>query len=442
MKERRLQRKRSVCGLFLTLALMLGLAIPAQAAGIRLTYEKQSASAVRLTLRGLGEESIYGVQLELTLAGNYPSASFQAAGAEAYSPECHVLSSDKGTTVTVYVTSQKPLNSGGILTLGTLKLNETFTMPRTVHIKLLGHELKPLPEANGVDVSATEQSQATTSGGGGDTSRSYRVRISSAENGAVTANVTEAEYRSEVLLTVTPAEGYVLEQLRVETAAEREMALTDVGGNRYTFRMPGADVEVTASFLWTGEIHIPMAFEDVSETDWYHDAVHFVFGKSMMTGTSETTFSPNMEVTRGMIVTILHRLDGSPRAELSTFPDVPVTSYYAGAVGWAHTNGIVSGYGGNESGTFGPENNITREQLASILYRYAGKRGYDTAVRGDLTAFEDEGEISDYAREAMSWAVGTGLISGMGNGTIAPASTATRAQAATILQRFCRYVTG
>lgn len=441
MKERRLQRKRSVCGLFLTLALLLGLAIPAQAAGIRLTYEKEGASAVRLTLRGLGEESVYGVQLELTLAGNHPSASFKAAGAEAYSPECHVLSSDSGTMVTVYVTSQKPLNSGGTLALGTLRLDTAFTMPRTVHLKLLGHELKPLPEANGVDVSAAEQSQST-GGGGGETAKSYRVRISSAENGAVTANVSEAEYRSEVLLTVTPAEGYALERLRVETLTGREMALTDVGGSRYTFHMPGADVEVTASFLWTGEIHIPMSFEDVVETDWYHDAVHFVFEKGMMTGTSETTFSPKMEVTRGMIVTILHRLDGSPRAGLSTFPDVPVTSYYAGAVDWAHTNGIVSGYGGNESGTFGPENNITREQLAAILYRYAGKKGYDTAVRGELTAFEDEGEISDYAREAMSWAVGTGLISGMGNGTIAPASTATRAQAATILQRFCRHVTG
>lgn len=160
----------------------------------------------------------------------------------------------------------------------------------------------------------------------------------------------------------------------------------------------------------------------------------------MMTGTSEGTFSPNMNVDRGMMVTILHRMSGTPAAELSEFSDVPAGEYYAQAVGWAHANGVVSGYGGNESGTFGPKNPITREQLATILYRYAGKMGYDVTVRGDLSAFADQGDIAAYARDAMSWAVGTGLIAGMQNNQIAPGGTASRAQAAVILTRFCRQV--
>lgn len=435
-------KKRTWKALLLTLSLLMGLVLPAQAAGLRLSWDKRGNS-VSLTLRGLGEESVYGVQLELTLEGNHAKASFVPAASDAYSPECRVSASDRSSRIVLYLTSQEPLNSGGILEVGKLTLEKDFTMPSEVTVTLLGHELKHLPQANGAVISASEQSQ-TDGDEGGDKddqkTEEYRVRISSSAHGEVTTRYNWAEPRSKVTLTVTAQDNYGLKELKVTASGGREMALTDVGGGRYTFHMPSADVEVTASFQWTGLTHVPMSFSDVLENHWYHDAVHYVYERGIMTGTSESTFSPNEVTSRGMIVTVLHRLEGSPKADASDFSDVSRSKYYAPAVDWALSNGIVSGYGGNEKGTFGPENSITREQLAAILYRYAEKTGADTAPRGNLDGFSDVGDISDYAREPMAWAVGVGLISGMGDGTVAPTGSATRAQVATILTRYCQNI--
>lgn len=433
-------RKRNWKALLLALALTLGLALPAQAAGLRLTWEKRSSGSFALTLRGLGEESVYGLQLELTAAGKYASATFAPKDPEAYS-ECRLSASEDSTRVVVYLTSQKPLNSGSLLDAGTLTLDRAFSMPSSVTVTLLGHELKTLSGAEGLVVGAAEQTAPKEEDDDDDHEPAYyRVRISSARYGEVTGDVSRAQPRSTVTLTVTPQDRYGLEELRVTASGGREMSLTDVGGGRYTFRMPAADVEVTATFHWTGLTHIPMHFSDVTESDWYHSAVHYVYENGMMTGTTDTVFAPDMDTSRGMIVTILHRLEGTPGATISSFPDVDREEYYAKAVDWAYENKVVSGYGGNESGTFGPKNPITREQLASILYRYAEKKGMDVTVRGDLSGFADRDTISDYARDSVAWAVGVGLISGMGDGTISPAGAASRAQVATILTRYCQNI--
>ncbi len=433
-------RKRNWKALLLALALTLGLALPAQAAGLRLTWEKGSGGYA-LTLRSLGEESVYGAQIELSLGGKYTSASFTPADPEAYS-ECRLSASEKTTRVVVYLTSQKPLNSGGVLTAGTLALDKSFTMPSSATVTLLGHELKTLTGAEGLVVGTSEQTAPKDEEDDDDDQEPdyYRVRVSSARYGEIKSDMTRAQPRSTVTLTVTPEDRYGLEELRVTASGGREMSLTDVGGGRYTFRMPAADVEVTATFHWTGLTHIPMHFSDVTESDWYHSAVHYVYENGMMTGTTDTVFAPDMDTSRGMIVTILHRLEGTPEATISSFPDVAREEYYAKAVDWAYENKVVSGYGGNESGTFGPRNPITREQLASILYRYAEKKGMDVTVRGDLSGFADRDAISDYARDSVAWAVGVGLISGMGDGTISPAGTATRSQVATILTRYCQNI--
>ena len=428
--------------LLLALAMTLGLALPAQAAGVRLTWEKTGSRGAALTVRGLGEESVYGLQLELTVAGSYSSASFAPDPADAYA-ECRVSASDRDTRVVIYLTAQKPMNSGSVLDAGTLSLDGSFTMPSSATLTLLGHELKPLAAADKAVVAAGEQPRDTSPDNDDDEDDgpdTYRVRVSSARHGSVKANMTWAEAREAVTLTVAPEEGYGLNRLNVTSSRGKEMDITDMGGGKYTFRMPAADVEVTASFLQAGLNHPVMSFSDVTEWDWYHSAVHYVYENGMMSGTSDTTFSPDMNTTRGMIVTVLHRMEGSPAAVAAGFPDVSRDEYYAKAVDWAFAGGIVSGYGGNESGTFGPDNSITREQLASILYRYAGKKGKDVTVRGDLSAFADQGAISDYARESMAWAVGVGLISGMGDGTISPAGNATRAQVATILMRYCQNI--
>ncbi len=429
--------KRSLGALALTLALVLGLAAPAFAAQLRLTYQMNSGgNAATLTLQGLGEESVYGVQLELTLPGSV-TARFSPSDGGTYSPECRVETSDKSTRVTVYLTAQTPLNENGVLPLGTLTVSKTFSMPGTVTVTLLNRELEVISGAGAAVVSTSVQ-QTQSSDDDDDEPDRYRVRISSARNGAVKADVTRAEARAMVTLTVEPENRYGLETLKVTSSRGNEMALTDVGGNRFTFYMPSADVEVTASFHWTGLEHIDMNFLDVVESDWYHEAVHFVFESGMMKGTDQGLFSPDVDTSRGMIVTILHRLEGTPQAGLSGFADVPAGEYYTDAVGWAAQNGIVSGYGEGAEGMFGPNDSITREQLAAILYRYAEKKGLDVTVRGDLSTYADAGSVSDYAVEPLRWAVGVGLISGMGDGTIAPGGKATRAQVATILTRYCQ----
>lgn len=432
------KRLHKLGSLLLALTLTLSLALPAQAAGLRLSW-RRSGSGAAFTLRGLGEESVYGLQLELTVAGSFASAAFTPGDAEAYS-ECRVSAGERDTRVVVYLTAQKPLNNGGELPVGTLTLDKSFAMPDSVTVTLLGHELKTLSGADGVAVSAAEEARSVPDDDDDDGPETYRVRVSSARHGTVKANMTWAEAREAVTLTVTPEEGYGLNKLSVTASGGREMALTDMGGGKYTFRMPAGSVEVTAAFLEAGKNHPVMSFSDVTEWDWYHSAVHYVYENGMMTGTSDTTFSPGMNTSRGMIVTVLHRMEATPEAGEAGFSDVPREEYYARAVDWAYASGVVSGYGGNETGAFGPENSITREQLASILYRYARKKGLDVTARGDLSGFADQGAISDYARESMAWAVGMGLISGMGDGTISPAGNATRAQVATILMRYCQNI--
>ena len=179
-----------------------------------------------------------------------------------------------------------------------------------------------------------------------------------------------------------------------------------------------------------------LPFTDVNTTDWYHDAVQYVYDKGMMSGTSATSFAPNETTSRGMIVTVLHRMEGTPVASGAVFMDVSSSQWYANAVAWASANNIVGGYG---SGLFGPGDPITREQMSSILYRYSQYKGYPVSASGSLAAFPDAAQTSSYAVDAMNWAVGSGLIAGV-SGNLDPKGSATRAQVATILQRYCENV--
>ena len=179
-------------------------------------------------------------------------------------------------------------------------------------------------------------------------------------------------------------------------------------------------------------------FTDVSESDWFFNDVKFVYQNGLMNGTSATTFSPEGTTSRGMIVTILWRMAGSPDMEDKIwgypFADVDATAYYGTAVYWARLNGIAGGY---DDATFGPNDPITREQMAAILYRYAQYKGYDVSAKADLNKFTDADEISNYALEALQWANAEGLIKGKGDGVLDPKGQATRAEAAAILTRFC-----
>ena len=175
-------------------------------------------------------------------------------------------------------------------------------------------------------------------------------------------------------------------------------------------------------------------FTDVSEKDWFYGDVMFVYENGLMLGTSKTLFSPYGTATRGMMATILWRMDGSPAPKgKNSFTDVEAGKWYADAITWTAENGIFAGYGKDK---FGPDDPITREQLAAIFYRYADYKGYDLTVKGNLDKFKDADKITDYAKTAMQWAVGSSLVKGKSGNLLDPQGTATRAEIAAMLHRF------
>ena len=184
-------------------------------------------------------------------------------------------------------------------------------------------------------------------------------------------------------------------------------------------------------------------FTDVKADDWYADEIKWVYDEGLMDGVGGDSFAPETTTTRAMLVTILWRLEGKPApAAANPFTDVPAGEWYTEAVVWAAENKIVEGYGAN---LFGPTDELTREQMVTILYRYAQYKEYDVETEGDLSAYTDAAHVSGYAIEPLRWACGVGLIQGMesadGAGMILdPQGDATRAQAATIIMRLCTSV--
>lgn len=179
-------------------------------------------------------------------------------------------------------------------------------------------------------------------------------------------------------------------------------------------------------------------FTDVPASHWAHDDITYVYENDLMNGTDGSLFSPESTTTRAQVVTVLYRLAGQPAADWANpFWDVPASAWFHDAVTWAWENDIT---GGVSSTHFGAGNAVTREQLATFLYRYAQDQGYDTSARADLSGYSDAGLVSSYATEALSWANATGLITGTTGTTLSPKGSATRAQVATILSRFCQDV--
>lgn len=180
------------------------------------------------------------------------------------------------------------------------------------------------------------------------------------------------------------------------------------------------------------------AFNDTKD-HWADNngSIGFATSRELFQGVSDSSFAPDQPMTRGMIVTVLHLLESKPKGSTANFTDVPGGAYYAEAVAWGNEKGIVQGTGAN---SFTPNQNVTREQLATFLYRYAAKYGVDTTGRTSLTSFPDSGNVSGYAKDALEWAYHTGLIKGTDNGRLDPTGSATRGQVAAILMRFVEYI--
>ena len=291
-----------------------------------------------------------------------------------------------------------------------------------------------------------EVAQQPTGGGGGVAT--YAVTVEKAEHGKVTASPSRASSGTPVTITVTPDEGYELEKLTVTDSKGSEVKLTDKGNGKYTFDMPNTKVEIRAVFrkiapVWEncpGGVDCPAySYRDVDTSAWYHKAVDYVLVNGLMSGYGNGVFGSNDHLSRAQLCQILYNKEGRPAVTGgSAFTDVANGAWYFDAVTWAAENGIVGGYGG---GLFGPEDNITREQLAAILYRYAQAKGYDVSVGEDtnILSYADALDVSEWAIPAMQWACGSGVINGVTDSTLVPQGNATRAQAATMLMRFCEY---
>ena len=261
----------------------------------------------------------------------------------------------------------------------------------------------------------------------------YKITVEATQGGTVTADPTAAKAGTTVTLTPVPDRGYQVGSVAVTDRFGDAVAVTEQANGTYTFTMPNGQVTVTVTFA-----EAPLPFPDVTEGDWFYDAVRYAYETGLMDGVGDSLFAPNSQTTRAQLVTILHRLAGEPEpGGDSGFADVAAGTWDTDAVAWAAQNGIVNGVSDTE---FVPGDDITREQLAAILYRYAACQGYDVSQRADLSGFGDASSISGYAQEALSWAHAQGLVLGFEDGSLRPQGTASRAQIATILMRFCEGV--
>ncbi|WP_454940853.1 S-layer homology domain-containing protein [Evtepia sp.] len=320
------------------------------------------------------------------------------------------------------------ISCNGETDTGSLPLTLTVGQTGTLTVMVTNGE-----ETNTYTIKLVKEGASDPGGGGPVVRPTYSATVSETQHGDVSVTPTRSHQGDKVTITTTPEEGYVVGEVTVTTANGKEVAVTDLGNGKYTFTQPGSSVTIAVTFVpetWP--------FTDVAESDWFYDAVRYAYENGLMDGVGEGRFAPNNPTTRAQLVTILYRLEGEPDVTgESGFTDVEADTWYTDAVAWAAANGIVNGVSETK---FAPGNNITREQLATILFRYAESKGYDVSARADLSGFPDAGDILPYAQEAVAWAVAEGIIQGFEDDTIRPGGNATRAQIATILMRFCQTV--
>lgn len=255
---------------------------------------------------------------------------------------------------------------------------------------------------------------------------SYYVSVPTVAGGKISINPTSASPGATVTITVTPDAGYELISLTVTGKDGKNIDLTSKGNSQYSFTMPNGKVTINVKFdlIWVNP------FTDVTLGAWYYDAVKFANQNGLMNGVGNGLFAPSTQLSRAMLAEILYNKEGRPAVtDGSTFADAQPSAWYADAVAWASGNSIVNGYG---NGLFGPDDDITREQVAVMLYRCAG-----SPVPPNLSLnFTDAYKVSDWAQDAVRWAVDLGILNGKGNGILDPTGKATRAEAAQMLKNY------
>lgn len=417
--------KRGICAL--TLGAMLSANV--LAAELSLSFDKQGTTAA-VELRDVGTDR-YAAEVTMDIT-NAQTVQFQGKG------NTYAVTVDSAAgTVTLYVASRTPLTAAdGTLDLGTLTVADGTQVTGVPKATVLDRFL------NGTKYETVELSVTQTPSGGSSSDGSSSGGSSSiVEDRTPTVSVNgsggKVHAASDGTVTITPDEGYRIAKILVNG---REVTVST--------RLTGlkATDTVVVTFEWEEEpeetpeenpkpVH---TFTDVGPDDWYAEAVNYAMSNGLFLGISETEFGPNVSMSRAMLVTVLHRMAGAPNAGTANFADVPADAWYTQAVAWAAANSIVQGVSDSR---FAPNVPVTREQMATILYRYANHAGVaGDGGSGSLDGFRDASAVSGYAVQAMGWAVDRGLISGVGDQRLSPGGSATRAQVAAILQRFAENI--
>ena len=350
-----------------------------------------------------------------------------------------VLSTKSATVATVngtnYTNFQQAVNAAGTSTIEVKADGQTATdVTHSLTLKNSNPDKAITVTINGekitINAGETKTFTYTPSTPPRPTEEKHSITISTDGKGQVTGPASAAE-DDKVTLTVKPNADKELYDLKVTDEDGKAIAVTKVNDTTYTFTMPDGKVTVAATFGCDGGDNCPSkAFTDLGDKQWYHDSIDYAVENGLLEGTSPTTMEPNATLIRAQLAQILYNIEDKPAVTGEmVFEDVPASEWFYSPVLWANQNDIING---TSATTFEPLEAITRQDLALMLYRYAGK----PAVTGDLDGFTDGDQVGDWAEEAMAWAVAEGIVQGDTPTTLNPTGTATRAEAAAMLQRF------
>lgn len=320
---------------------------------------------------------------------------------------------DEATVVTVAKSIKFTVNTD----------NKTFNAAKNI-VAGSNTTVKVTGESSPHTYEFTYTKPSSSSSGSSSGKTTYKVTTSAVNNGGASASPSNAEKGATITLTLSPDKGYKLDKLTVTDGSGKSVSTVKKSDTVYTFTMPASAVTVGVSYAKADETPSKTTFNDVSANDWFASAVDYVTGKGMMNGTAANTFSPKANTTRGMLMTVLARHAGEDTTGGSV--------WYEKGMNWAKANGVSDGTN--------PQVNITREQLAAMLYRYAQNKKYDVSGAKSLDGYTDAQSVSSYAVPALQWANAAGVVNGKSGSKLDPKGYATRAEVAAMLMRFCENV--
>lgn len=359
---------------------------------------------------GFSEFTISKTSQSVAKVGNNKYTTFQdAVNAVENNGTIEIVGGNKDYTATISGSSK------------TIKVKNSLT-GENIKVTVNG-ESKTIKPSEDATFTYTKPS-SSSSGGSSSGKTTYKVTTSAVNNGGVNASPSSAEKGATITITLSPDKGYKLDKLTVTDGSGKTVSTVKKSDTVYTFTMPASAVKVGVSYVKATETPSKTKFNDVSANDWFASAVDYVTGKGMMNGTAANTFSPKANTTRGMLMTVLARHAGEDTTGGSV--------WYEKGMNWAKANGVSDGTN--------PQVNITREQLAAMLYRYAQNKKYDVSGAKSLDGYTDAQSVSSYAVPALQWANAAGVVNGKSGSKLDPKGYATRAEVAAMLMRFCENV--